>query len=398
MKHSTYNVLEAYKRNKLLQYRCSLTLLLSLGLFLGSSLLFTNHLQRLQAEHAVHSSSQNLTSKSENNRCRVDRGTEALPRGIISRTSDFELRPLLGTRNDQKRSKLSMNLLAMTAGIEQKDNVNKIVMKFMLNNFTVMIFHYDGVVDEWNKFEWSSRAIHVSAVSQTKWWFAKRFLHPDIVSEYEYIFLWDEDLEVDNFDPGRYISIVKEEVLEISQPALDPKSYLHHPITIRNSTVKLHRRIVQHMDAGFECREDSEGPPCTGWVEMMAPVFSRASWHCVWHLIQNDLVHGWGMDYLLGYCAQGDRTKNVGVVDSEYVFHPGKVLLGGVGASKVRYVQRILSHWSKVSDFRRPVSLGKLFLLIWDGHNQWNCRELPKHQIKLQVQPLQISNGWTQEV
>ncbi|PKI37767.1 hypothetical protein CRG98_041848 [Punica granatum] len=204
----------------------SLTLLLSLGLFLGSSLLFTNHLQRLQAEHAVHSSSQNLTSKSE-------------------------------------RSKLSMNLLAMTAGIEQKDNVNKIVMKFMLNNFTVMIFHYDGVVDEWNKFEWSSRAIHVSAVSQTKWWFAKRFLHPDIVSEYEYIFLWDEDLEVDNFDPGR--------------------------------------RIVQHMDAGFECREDSEGPPCTG-----VPVI------------------------------QGDRTKNVGVVDSEYVFHPGKVLLGGVGASKIR--------------------------------------------------------------
>lgn len=35
-------------------------------------------------------------------------------------------------------------------------------------------------------------------------WFAKRFLHPDIVSEYDYVFLWDEDLGVDNFDPKRY--------------------------------------------------------------------------------------------------------------------------------------------------------------------------------------------------
>lgn len=34
-------------------------------------------------------------------------------------------------------------------------------------------------------------------------WFAKRFLHPDIVAEYDYIFLWDEDLGVENFDPKR---------------------------------------------------------------------------------------------------------------------------------------------------------------------------------------------------
>lgn len=32
-------------------------------------------------------------------------------------------------------------------------------------------------------------------------WFAKRFLHPDIVEEYNYVFLWDEDLGVDNFNP-----------------------------------------------------------------------------------------------------------------------------------------------------------------------------------------------------
>ena len=35
-------------------------------------------------------------------------------------------------------------------------------------------------------------------------WFAKRFLHPDIVSIYDYIFLWDEDLGVEHFSPSRY--------------------------------------------------------------------------------------------------------------------------------------------------------------------------------------------------
>ena len=36
-------------------------------------------------------------------------------------------------------------------------------------------------------------------------WFAKRFLHPEIVAEYNYIFLWDEDLGVTDFNPRRYV-------------------------------------------------------------------------------------------------------------------------------------------------------------------------------------------------
>ena len=36
-------------------------------------------------------------------------------------------------------------------------------------------------------------------------WFAKRFLHPDIVAEYNYIFLWDEDLGLEHFYPDKYV-------------------------------------------------------------------------------------------------------------------------------------------------------------------------------------------------
>ncbi|XP_071931321.1 uncharacterized protein [Coffea arabica] len=278
-------------------------------------------------------------------------GSEALPDGIVSRTSNLEMRPLWGKINEKTKVKHSVNLLAIPVGIKQKELVNQMVEKgpdnsdfclsklgiyyswilqFLGNNFVVMLFHYDGIVDEWNDLDWSGRVIHVAATNQTKWWFAKRFLHPDIVSEYDYIFLWDEDLGVENFHPGRYLSIVKEEDLEISQPALDAaKSKVHHQITARRRKSRVHRRFFKFKGGG-RCFSNSTAPPCVGWVEMMAPVFSRAAWRCAWYMIQNDLIHGWGLDMQLGYCAQGDRTRKVGVVDSEYIVHMGLPTLGGV--------------------------------------------------------------------
>ncbi|KAI3473435.1 hypothetical protein Pfo_031244 [Paulownia fortunei] len=255
--------------------------------------------------------------------CRPD-GTETLPRGIVSRTTNLEMRPLWGPPK-KKKLKSPMNLLAIAVGIKQKQNVNEIVKKFPLTDFAIMLFHYDGNVDGWRDLEWSNSVIHVSAINQTKWqeWFAKRFLHPDVVAQYAYIFLWDEDLGVENFHAGRYLSIIKEEGLQISQPAIDAdKSEVHYKLTARELSSKVHRAI-NLRGPGRRCYENSMEPPCTGFVEMMAPVFSRASWRCAWYMIQNDLVHAWGLDFQLGYCAQGNRTTNIGIVDSEYVIHLG---------------------------------------------------------------------------
>ncbi|KAM3298579.1 hypothetical protein ACQJBY_040182 [Aegilops geniculata] len=228
-------------------------------------------------------------------------------------------------KNDRHKA-----LLAMAVGISQMQNVDVMARKFLNESYTVMLFHYDGNVDGWRSLEWSDKAIHIVAPNQTKWWFAKRFLHPSVVAIYDFIFLWDEDLGVENFDPRRYIDIMVSEGLEITQPALDPdlSTDIHHRITIRNKMTKVHRRVYDNRSS-MNCSDDSKGPPCTGWVEGMAPVFSRAAWKCVWHLIQNDLIHGWGLDMKLGYCAQGDRAEKVGVIDSEYVVHQGIPSLGG---------------------------------------------------------------------
>ncbi|XP_050234622.1 uncharacterized protein LOC126682897 [Mercurialis annua] len=256
-----------------------------------------------------------------------------LPVGIVRASSNLEMTPLWSSSSSRSQvdSSSHHNLLAIPVGIKQKLNVDAIVQKFLPENFTVILFHYDGHVDGWWDLEWSNEAIHIVAQNQTKWWFAKRFLHPAVVSTYDYIFLWDEDLGVRHFHPGRYLRIVRSEGLEISQPALDPNSTdIHHRITIRSRTKKFHRRVYDSRGS-TKCYDDSEGPPCSGFVEGMAPVFSRAAWYCAWHLIQNDLVHGWGMDMKLGYCAQGDRSKRVGIVDSEYIVHQGIQTLGGGG-------------------------------------------------------------------
>ncbi|KAL7110032.1 hypothetical protein ACP275_06G212200 [Erythranthe tilingii] len=266
------------------------------------------------------------------NECRPP-GSEMLPKGIVASTSNLERRPLWGS---PKKTTTSKSLFAVAVGIKQKENVDKMVQKFLESNFVVMLFHYDGIVDEWKDFEWSSSVIHVSADNQTKWWFAKRFLHPDIVAEYDYIFLWDEDLGVDNFHPQRYVSIVKEEGFEISQPALEiGLSEVHHLITARWKRSKVHRRTYKRDGKGIQCDDNSSAPPCTGWIEVMAPVFSKAAWRCVWYMIQNDLIHAWGLDIRLGYCAQGDRTKSIGVVDAEYIVHYGLPTLGEPDKAKL---------------------------------------------------------------
>ncbi|XP_056862915.1 uncharacterized protein LOC108853019 isoform X1 [Raphanus sativus] len=258
-------------------------------------------------------------------------GSEALPQGIIVKTSNLETQHLWDYRQDKKGNpNRAMSLLAMAVGIKQKELVNKVIQKFPSRDFVVMLFHYDGVVEDWKQYPWNEHAIHVSVMNQTKWWFAKRFLHPDIVAEYEYIFLWDEDLGVAHFNPQRYLSIVKEEGLEISQPALDTtKTKVHYPITARHNNLKVHRRMYKDKGS-VRCDDHSTDPPCVGWVEMMAPVFSRSAWRCSWYMIQNDLIHAWGLDKQLGYCAQGDRKINVGVVDAEYIFHYGLTTLGVV--------------------------------------------------------------------
>ncbi|KAM3761329.1 hypothetical protein ACB098_01G260200 [Castanea mollissima] len=256
------------------------------------------------------------------------KGAERLPPGIIAAESDFFLRRLWGQPSEDLAIKPKY-LVTFTVGYDQMKNIDAAVKKFS-ENFTIVLFHYDGRTSEWDEFEWSRRAIHVSARKQTKWWYAKRFLHPAIVAPYDYIFIWDEDLGVEHFDAEEYIKLVRKHGLEISQPGLEPNNGLTWQMTKRRGDSEVHK--VTEERPGW-CN-DPHVPPCAGFVEIMAPVFSRDSWRCVWHMIQNDLVHGWGLDFALRKCVEPAHEK-IGVVDSQWIVHQSVPSLGSQGQAEI---------------------------------------------------------------
>nr|XP_043633565.1 uncharacterized protein LOC122604762 [Erigeron canadensis] len=273
------------------------------------------------------------------------RGAERLPPRLIAPESDLYLRRLWGTPSEDLTMK-PRYLVTFAVGYEQKDNIDKAMKKFS-ENFTLMLFHYDGRTSEWNEFEWSKRAIHVSAPKQSKWWYAKRFLHPDIVAPYDYIFIWDEDLGLDYFDAEKYMELMKRHGLEISQPALLEKSgQLSWQMTRKRNDTEVHK-LAKEREGWCS---NPHLPPCAAFVEIMAPVFSRNAWRCVWNMIQNDLVHGWGLDFALRRCVQPAHEK-IGVVDAQPIVHQTLPSLGNQGiaakgkAPRVAVRERCKKEW-----------------------------------------------------
>ncbi|KAF8040756.1 hypothetical protein BT93_B2859 [Corymbia citriodora subsp. variegata] len=255
------------------------------------------------------------------------RGVERLPPGIVTAESDFYMRRLWGKPSEDLTIK-PRYLVTFTVGYNQQKNIDAAVKKFS-ENFTILLFHYDGRTTEWDEYEWSKRAIHVSVRKQTKWWYAKRFLHPDIVAPYDYIFIWDEDLGVDHFDAEEYIKLVRKHGLEISQPGLEPNKGLTWQMTKRRGDREVHKKTEEKP--GW-CTSPNL-PPCAAFVEIMAPVFSRDAWRCVWHMLQNDLVHGWGLDFALRRCVEPAHQK-IGVVDAQWIVHQTIPSLGNQGQTQ----------------------------------------------------------------
>ncbi|KAM3215415.1 hypothetical protein ACQJBY_067433 [Aegilops geniculata] len=275
-----------------------------------------------------------------------------LPPGIVVSETDLHLRRLWGSPTQDSATR--KYLLALAVGYDQKVNVNATIQKFS-DNFDIVLFHYDGRTTEWDEeFEWSKEVAHVSARKQTKWWFAKRFLHPSIVAPYDYIFLWDEDLGVENFTAEAYLDIVRKHGLEISQPGLDATNgTTNYDITVKRNDSEIHKTDEERE----HCR-DVHKPPCSGFVEVMAPVFSRDAWRCVWHMIQNDFVHAWGLDSNFWRCVH-DPEEQIGVVDAQYLVHHAVPTLQGQGEKekeggrsevRARQFEEMRAFRSRVSD------------------------------------------------
>ncbi|PRQ49948.1 hypothetical protein RchiOBHm_Chr2g0127631 [Rosa chinensis] len=239
-------------------------------------------------------SNRDISVKYIPNDAKADLGSKQILLGIVESESDLYLHQLWGLPSEDLTIKPKY-LVTFTVGHAQKKNIDAAVKN----------------TSEWDQFEGSKQAIHVSIQKQTKWWCAKRFLHPDIVASYEYILIWDEDIGVEHFNAEEYIKLVRKYGLEVSQSGLEPNNGLTWQMTKERQTEE---------KPGW-CN-DLHLPPCAAFVEIMAPVFSRDAWCCVWHMIQNDLVHVRGLDFALRRCVEPAHEK-IGVVDAQWIVHQG---------------------------------------------------------------------------
>ncbi|CAL4966280.1 unnamed protein product [Urochloa decumbens] len=222
-------------------------------------------------------------------------GAERLPPKMVVSEADLHMRRLWGDpRQDTPARKY---LLTMTVGYSEKANVNATIDKrgavgrdaFPLRRSHCGVGRGVGVV-------------HVGARKQSKWWYAKRFLHPSVVKPYDYVFLWDEDLDTssDTFDAAEYVRLAGEEARNSSCPD----------------------RVL------------------AGGVGVRVAL-----------LVQNDLVHGWGLDLNFWRCVE-DPEQHMGVVDAppstSSLNRQGDPDTGGAGKVRARA-------WREFADFKARI-------------------------------------------
>lgn len=139
-----------------------------------------------------------------------------------------------------------------------------------------------------------------------KWQLALRHLAPDAVADYDFIFFWDDDLAVQEFDPLRFAQIMRSNRLAMAQPAIESPHGLSHGITRRKS-----------CPASWRFANSPEVIPVVGrltnFVEIMAPVFSREGWKEFYGYLDPENRSGWGYDYI--------PLGRKGVVDVMPVIH-----------------------------------------------------------------------------
>jgi hypothetical protein len=187
-------------------------------------------------------------------------------------------------------------LLAIPAGGKSSKWISKMVAKFVASGvYDVQLLPYDG--HDWSQYAWYSspsvlRPKVAHGFKPFKWLLAKHFLTPAFTARYSHLFFWDDDMDVEQFDPAAYLALVQQQNITISQPALIP----------------------WRKCSGRKC-----GPCASVWcgyvqqrracdlhysriVEVMVPVYDTATWgSCIFPRLaiakEDESGTGWGIDW-----------------------------------------------------------------------------------------------------
>jgi len=132
------------------------------------------------------------------------------------------------------------------------------------------------------------------------------------------------------------------------------------------------------------------------FIEIMAPVFSREAWRCVWHMIQNDLVHGWGLDFALRKCVEPAHEK-IGVVDSQWIIHQK---IPSLGSQVIKWSNFIFLYSTTLftSFFVHSFNYEMISQIHWSGNRAGRENRVPRGkttQPRLLSCVIYLEGSWT---
>jgi hypothetical protein len=167
-------------------------------------------------------------------------------------------------------------LLAMPVGAEAAERVDALVNAFGFEHFDFMFFVYDaeepgGV---WEEYMWYNRVKFVYMPKTGKWSYAKRFMSPDVVHDYEFIFFWDDDIALTSgVNPTQYLSLVQRLGIEISQPVVSLNGHYCNQGLCEDSGPLLHQVPMVEIMVGVYSRRV--------WTECILPHLNEEVGVCV---------------------------------------------------------------------------------------------------------------------
>lgn len=197
--------------------------------------------------------------------------------------------------NPEVLNRTGKNLYASPVGKEGKHFLKKIIERFGYSDFDYLIFAYDDEPFAEEIFN----GCRIIRERGPRWYFMKTYITPELCSRYGYIFIWADDIDIQEFSWRNFLAIMQRNRLQVAQPALTPCSYISHKVTKADPR----RKVGRYAD----------------FVEIMIPVFTAEAWAEYWKYIDPEInPWGWGMDDLAhSLCG----FANQGVIDCEPVTH-----------------------------------------------------------------------------
>jgi len=171
---------------------------------------------------------------------------------------------------------------------------------FVKSDYDIYVVYYGDSHQNYEKYKSNVQWIekHKGSKFQNFLWFYQN--HPEILDQYDYFFILDDDILFWPLDINQMFSIAREYELAICQPSFLPESVLSHKITLQNDTTFLRY---------------------TNFVEVNTPLFNKEALINAMKLMDVSLIE-YGVDYLYIW-ANGMYKKNkYAVIDMVSCINP----------------------------------------------------------------------------